>query len=314
MTKRERLSRTFEGEKTDRVPVSIYQHSSVHDRGVAEFTKYTLEFHRKFDPDYVKVMYDELYDTPVNYQFACDPSVWEMLEPLDPHKAAFGRYLESLKRVRDAVDHDTPVIATIFSPFHIAVRLAWSRLPEDCRLREDKVAKGLSAIADSTCALVKAAKEEAGVDGFFLGAFGGEDEWLSAVDYARIATPFDRQILAATKGVPFVFVHAHGEKGAHFDLFAGYDCGALSWEDRQGGPSLKAARERTDKCLVGGIDHVMAQTCSADKVYAQARDAIGSAGSAGFILACGCTFLPGTPDENMLALRRASEDVAKAGN
>jgi uroporphyrinogen decarboxylase len=292
--------------------VSIYQHSTVHNRGVDEFTDYTLKFHKKFDPDYVKVMYDEMYDAPVNYQFATDPSVWGMLERLDPHKAGFGRYLESLKRIRGAVDADTPVIATIFSPLHIAVRLAWSRLPEDCLRAEGEVVKGLSAIADSTCALVEAARREAGVDGFFIGAFGAEDEWLSAADYARIESPFDRQLLASMKGMPYVIVHAHGEKGAHFNIFADYDCGGLSWEDRQGGPSLAEARRRTKKCLVGGIDHVMAETCSADKVYAQARQSIDEAGSEGFILACGCTFLPKTPAENMLALKQASADAAEA--
>ncbi|HEY9053254.1 MAG TPA: uroporphyrinogen decarboxylase family protein [Rectinemataceae bacterium] len=311
MTKRERLSKTFRGEKTDRVPVSIYQHSTVHDRGVEPFVEYTLAFHKRFDPDYVKVMYDELYDTPVNFQFAVDPSVWGMLEPLDPHKAAFGRYLESLKRVRASVDPDTPVIATIFSPFHIAVRLAWSRLSQDCREHGAEVAKGLEAITASTCALVKAARDEAGVDGFFLGAFGAEDSWLSEAEYERLEAPFDRQVLAAMKGSEFTFVHAHGEEGAHFGIFTGYDCKALSWEDRQGGPDILTARSRTDKVLVGGIDHVMAQTCAADAVYAQARDAIAVSGGRNFILACGCTFLPGTPAENMLALKKASLDAAE---
>lgn len=314
MTKRERLAKAYRGERPDRVPVSIYQHSTALDRGVEEFTDFSLKFHKKYDPDYVKVMYDELYDTPVNFQFASDPSVWGALERLDPHKAAFGRYLESLKRVRAAVDPDTPVIATIFTPFHIAARLAWSRLPEDCRLHEDVLVKGLSTISDNTCALVEAIRREAGVDGFFLGAFGAENEWLSAADYARIEAPFDKQILAAMKGADFVIVHAHGEKGAHFDIFKDYDCGALSWEDRQGGPSLAEARGRTSKCLVGGIDHVAAQTCPADKVYAEARQAIEATGGAGFVLACGCTFLPGTPAENMLALKRASEDAGAASS
>jgi uroporphyrinogen decarboxylase len=311
MTKRERLATAMRGEKPDRVPVSIYQHSTVHDRGVREFTDFTLRFHRQFDPDYVKVMYDEMYDAPVNYQFATDPGVWEILETLDPHHGGFGRYLESLKQIRDAVDHETPVIATVFSPFHVAVRLAWSRLKEDCRTDGERVAKGLATIAGNIESFVKAAAAEAGVDGFFLGCFGCEAEWLGEADYTRIAAPHDRRVLAAMKALPLGVVHAHGEKGAHFGLISGYDCPALSWEDTLAGPSLEAARARTGKCLVGGVDHVAAVKSSATAVYDQARDAIARMGGAGFILAPGCTFLPGTPAENMLALKRASQDAAE---
>jgi uroporphyrinogen decarboxylase len=309
MNKRQRLECAIRGGKPDKVPVSIYQHSAAHDRGVDEFVAYTLDFHSKFDPDYVKVMYDELYDTPVNYQFAVDASVWEQLQPLDPHKAAFGRYLESLKRIRDAVPEDTPVIATIYSPFHIGVRLAWKRILEDMCTSPEKVNKGLEIITENLVSLVAAARKESGIDGFFLGAFGAETEWLSLSEYERIESPLDRAVLDAMKGMPFIIVHAHGEKGSYFDLFSTYPCNALSWEDRLAGPDIEKARKRTSKCLVGGVDHVAAQSCLADQVYEQARDAIAKSKGAGFILAPGCTFLGRTPTENMLALRRAAEDM-----
>jgi len=311
MTKRERLMVALAGGKPDRVPVSIYQHSSAHNRGAREFADYTLEFHKEYNPDYVKVMYDELYDSPVNYQFASDPTVWEMLEHLDPRKAAFGRYLQSLKIVRDAVDADTPVIGTVFTPLHIAARLAWTRLTEDCRTDLEKVEKGLSTIADNWVAFIEAARKDTGIDGFLVGAFGGENAWLSESDYQRIASPHDRKLLGAMKGMPCVIVHGHGERGAHFEVFKEYECNALSWEDRSGGPSLGVAKTRTDKCLVGGVDHHMAQNGAESAVYAQAREAIEVMGGADFILAPGCTFLPGTPKVNMLALKRASIDAAE---
>jgi len=311
MNKRERLECAIRGGKPDRVPVSIYQHSTAHDRGVEEFTAYTLDFHRKFDPDYVKVMYDEMYEAPVNYQFATDPSVWEMLEHLDPHQGALGRYLESLKRIRGAVPADTPVIGTVFTPFHIAVRLAWKRVLEDYRTDGDKLRAGLATISSNWVAFIKAARTEAGIDGFLVGAYGAEPEWLSEVDYRKLEAPFDAELLAAMKGMSCVTVHGHGEQGSYFDLFATYDCNALSWEDRQAGPSLDEACRRTTKCLVGGVDHVAAQYCTAEQVYDQARDAIAKTNGTGFILAPGCTFLGGTPAENMLALKRASEDAAR---
>ncbi|MCX7774592.1 MAG: uroporphyrinogen decarboxylase family protein [Rectinemataceae bacterium] len=314
MTKRQRLETAISGGTPDRVPVSIYQHSTVHQRGAREFAEWTLAFHKMYDPDYVKVMYDELYDTPVNYQFATGPEVWELLEPLDPHRAAFGRCLESLKIVRDHVPEDTPVIATVFSPLHIALRLAWNRLGEDLRSHPEQLRRGLRTIADNLVVFIQVAREEAGIDGFFLGAFGAEPAWLSREEYETFEQPLDLMLLEAMRSMPFVIVHAHGEKDSYTDLFAQYPCHALSWEDRLAGPSLAEMRRRTEKCLVGGVDHVVAQrAASPEVIYAQACEAITVTGGRGFILAPGCTFLENTPPENMHALRRAAMDMAEKG-
>lgn len=313
MNKRERLECAAKGGKPDRVPVSIYQHSTVHERGTERFVKFTLDFHKKYDPDYVKVMYDEMYDAPVNYQFVTDPSIWEMLERFDPHTGGFGRYLDCLRQVRDAVPADTPVIGTMFSPLHIAARMAWGRLVADFRNDGDKVQKGLATITANIVDFIAAARKETGVDGIFIGAFGAEPSWLPRADYERIERPFDAQVMAAIKGMPFSFVHAHGEEGSYFDMFEQYDCNGISWEDRQpAGPSIAGARAKTKKCLIGGVNHVAAVTATPAQVYAEAREAIAATGGAGFILAPGCTFFGGTPAENMLALKRASEDAAKA--
>jgi uroporphyrinogen decarboxylase len=250
-------------------------------------------------------MYDELYDAPVNYQFAVDPSVWDLLVDLNPRKGAFGRYLESLKRIRDAVDPDTPVVATVFAPFHIAVRLAWKRLIHDCRTDRDRTRRGLAAIARNQAAFVAAARDEAGIDAFFLGCFGCEPSWLTREEYRDIAAPYDEEVLAAMRPSP-VIVHSHGEDGSYFDIISSYGCEAISWEDRQGGPSLSEARLKTAKCLVGGVDHVSAVAASPDAVRAEALDAIARTGGKGLILAPGCTFLEGTPAANMLALKEAS--------
>lgn len=312
MNKRERVECAMRGGKPDRVPVSIYQHSTVHERGVDRFVDYTLRFHAQFDPDYVKVMYDELYDAPVNFQFATDSSVWELLEDLDPHRAGFGRYLESLKRIRAATDRDTPVIATVFTPFHVAIRLAWRRLLEDCRTDGDRVQRGLEAITRNTVAFVKAAIAEAGVDGFFLGGYGCESGWLAEQDYRHIAAPHDRAVVAAMRAAPFVIAHAHGGARAFVDLYASYDCDALSWEDRHGGWDLEAARQQTTRCLVGGVDHVAVFGAGPALVHAQALEAIRRTEGRGHILSPGCTFLDRTAPETMLALKAAAQEAAAA--
>ena len=67
MTKMQRVLATLNKEETDRVPFSAYVHSTVHQRTPEKFARFTLDFYNKYDPDYVKVMYDELYDMPVNF-------------------------------------------------------------------------------------------------------------------------------------------------------------------------------------------------------------------------------------------------------
>ena len=313
MTPRERLACAMQGGTPDRVPVSIYQHSSVHERGVEPFVRWTLDFHQRFAPDYVKVMYDEMYDAPVNYQFATDAGVWEQLEDLDPHRGGFGRYLESLARIRAALPPDTPVIATVFTPLHVGVRLAWRRLVDDCRGERERTLRGLQAITRNTVALVEAAVREAGVDGFFLGGYGCDSGWLSEAEYREIAAPLDRQVLAAMRAAPFVIVHAHGGAQAFVDLYSSYEADALSWEDRHGGWGLAQARAHApSKCLVGGIDHVAVMAGGAALGRAQALDAIAATAGRGLVLSPGCTFLPGTPQATMHALKDAAVEAAKA--
>ena len=306
MTKRERVLAALKGEKTDRIPYSVYMHSTVHYRTVRKFTEFTLDFHRKFDPDYVKVMYDENYDTPVNFQCVSTPEQWKQLEELDPHIGAFGRQLEVLKRVRDALGPDIPVVQTIFSAFHIGYRLASKRILADWDRDRNAVEQGLAAIAESTNRFAECCLKEAGIDGFFYAAFGCEREWMDQARYREMVMPLDLRMMAPLRHAPILILHIHGERGPMFDLLKDYECDAISWEDRLAGPPIAEARRTTGKCLVGGIDHYAALSCTPEEIVRQGADAISQTGGRGLILAPGCTFFEGTPEENMLAMKRAA--------
>ncbi|MGA2546597.1 MAG: uroporphyrinogen decarboxylase family protein [Rectinemataceae bacterium] len=313
MTKLQRVRAALRGEPTDRVPFSVYQHSNVHNRGAGQFAEYTLAFHKKYDPDYVKVMYDENYDSPVNFQFAVDPKVWGLLEELDPRQGAFGRQMESLKIIKDSVGPDVPVVQTLYSPFHWGVRLAWRQIMAHYREEPELVERGLAVIAKNIIAFGLLALQEAGIDGFLFGAYGCEPSWLGEAEYGHIAMRHDKSVLAALRKGSILMLHIHGEQGSYFDLLKDYECDALSWEDRLGGPSLAEARKRSAKCLIGGVDHVKAATRSKEEVLAEARDAIRQTGGRGFILAPGCTFGDEVKEDRILALREAAESSRSRG-
>lgn len=305
MTKMQRVLATLKGRETDRVPFSIYMHSTVHQRTPEKLAAYTIDFYKKYDPDYVKVMYDELYDMPVNYFHIINIDVWKMLERFDPHIGAFGRQIETLKRVKEEVGPDVPVIQTLFSPFYIGYRLTGRRILEDWKQDPESVRHGIDTIAANTAAFAKAAVAEAGIDGFFFAAVGCEKGWMSEAQFKEMVMPSDLTVLETLSKSPICIVHIHSEKDSYFDLLLDYPCNGISWEDRLAGPTVAEARKRTNKCLVGGVDHYLALKCTPDRIVAQSKEVIEAAGGRGLILAPGCTFFTGTPEANMLALKAA---------
>ncbi len=305
MTKKERVLAAIKGEETDRIPYSAYVHSTVHERTVERFTEFTLDFYKKYNPDYIKVMYDENYDTPVNHQFLRSVELWRKLEEFDPKLGAFGRQVESLKRIKDAVGDGVPVIQTIYSALHVGYRLAGMRILEDWKEDPEGVSQGLKTIALNHNKFVERCATEVGIDGFFFGAYGCEDEWMSQDQYKEMVMPSDKLMIQAVRKGEILILHIHGEKKAFFDLLKDYECDAISWEDRLAGPSITEARAKTDRCLVGGIDHFMAAKCKPEDIVSQGKEAIEAAKGKKLILAPGCTFPDDTPPENMLALRNA---------
>ena len=305
MTKMQRVLATLKMQVTDRVPFSAYVHSTVHQRTPEKFARFTLDFFKDYDPDYVKVMYDELYDMPVNFLHVSGVEVWKLLERFDPHIGAFGRLIESLKRIKDAVGADVPVIQTVLSPFYIAYRLAGRRILEDWKQDPEAVRHGLDTIAANYVRFAESCVKEAGIDGFFYGALGCEKGWMSEAQFKDMVMPSDLAVLNTLSKAPISILHIHSEKDSYFDLLIDYPCGGISWEDRLAGPSVAEAKKRTDKCLVGGIDHYMALKCAPGQIVSQGKEAIQASGGRGLILAPGCTFFDDTPEANMLALKEA---------
>ena len=310
LTKYERMFKTLRREEVDRLPWSVYLHATVHDRGVPNFANYTINFHNRFEPDYVKVMLDENYESPVNFQYAWNINIWDQFETLDPHNGAFGRQLENLKIIKDAVGPDVPVFQTIYAPFSWTRRLNMGFV-EHYRENAAIIDRAVSTITDSTIAFARACINEAGIDGFFYGLFCCDSSWMTEEEFVKWSIPHDKRVLAVLRNAPMLITHIHGAKDIFFDACKDLEGDGLSWEDRAAGPSFPEARKKSEKAFVGGINIQKAVKATPEEVYAEGLDAIEQAGGRGLLLAPGCTFLPGTPVENMFALKRAVYDHAK---
>jgi uroporphyrinogen decarboxylase len=127
--------------------------------------------------------------------------------------------------------------------------------------------------------------------------------------YSQMVRPSDLAVLEALRQAPLLILHVHGEREVYFDQLSDYPCDVLSWEDRVAGPPLAQVRRSStfsNRCLMGGIDHLAAPRSTPEQIARQGREAIEQAGSnGGFILAPGCTFPAGTPEANLQALALA---------
>ena len=309
MTRRQRLFAAVRGEAVDRVPYALWQHSTVHERTAERFTCFTLDYFRKYEPDLVKVMYDQQYDMPVSRHFIGDLRDWRLLEEYEPHTGGFGRQLESLARIREEAGPEVPVVQTIYSPFHLAHKVAGRRILEDWRRDPAAVRQGLDSIAANLRAFAACCLREAGVDGFFFAPIGCEASYMDEAQYVEMIRPADLAVLGALREAPLLILHIHGERQVMFGLLSRYPCDVISWEDRVAGPPLAEARRLTPRCLMGGVDHLAARSLPAEQVVRQGREAVAQAGERGFILAPGCTFPADTPEANLRALQQAVESA-----
>jgi len=311
MTKRERIRAAVAGAEVDRVPYSFWYHFlEIEDKAGEEFIRAEVEFATRHAVDFLKVMHDSPYDMPAAMPEVRKPADWRRLEPLDVRKGNFARHLEALRRIREGLPDDRPMVDTFFHCFAYAQRICTDRPLVLEHLREDPeaVAYGLRVIGETLQRFARLCIGEGVLDGIFLAINGISGEFTDAVTYERLMLPVDRDCLqaAADAGGWLSIAHLHGQD-LHFDLGLTLPLNAVSWSDRAFGPSLAEARAKTAACLVGGVDETRGDHMTPAEIRGQARDAIAQVGPRGLIVTCGCAFPTPTPEANLRAVREGVE-------
>ena len=111
LTHKERIDRALRGEDVDRPPFSFWHH---YKRPTAQLEAQDhLEFHRRYDTDFVKVMND--FDYPRS-----TTGKWYELEPV---KTPYPEQLHTLELVRDGLQGDAYFVDTLYGPYMTAMLL-----------------------------------------------------------------------------------------------------------------------------------------------------------------------------------------------
>lgn len=336
MTKRERVQAAIAFEAVDRVPIGLWPHFTPVDQDVDRLVETHYQFYSDMDMDFVKLMPYGLaciedygpkikkFNLPdqwavVEEPFIQCPSDWEQIRPLDVTKGTYGKLLSYAKGMMDrmrAEGDEAPVIHTVFSPLTTLYKLVgWDCLREALSVAPVMVHTALRTITETTAAYVEA-NLRLGVDGFFFASQLANYKFMDDAGYDQFGEQYDRQVFEAMSGGWFNVAHIHSftqevEKSM-FSRLAAYPAQCINWHDRWVGPGLSEARKLTDKCLIGGINEEQyLNRVPYRELYDHVRQAIGQAGTRGFMLGPGCTIYEDTPLENFFAVRLAAEKYGR---
>lgn len=322
------IEAALEGTKPRRLPFSVWHHLPEADGAATTLAAATVEFYRRYDPDWIKVMFRNSFGIedfgakvtgyhPTRGNFTViDPAIkkpedWRSLKVLPADRGFQGVQLEALRGVKAAIGDEAPIVATIFSPTMIASRLAGNAVfLRHLKEAPDAVRAGLKTISQSIADFGIACLEN-GASGIFYSIIHASRRMLTDDEYAPLDRDFDRPTAKALfERTRFMMAHLHGHE-LMFQRFADYPAHVLNWYDREGGPFLDRARAIVPNiAFAGGIDHrgtLMLGT--AEDIRTEINDAVAQTGGRRLLIAPGCAMPITVPPEKLDAVREAVASV-----
>ncbi len=318
----ERIHAALRSEPVDRVPVALWRHFPNDDLLAEGLANGVVEFQSKYDFDLVKVtpaagypaeMYGASQRDAKNREgtrnYVTRPvnalSDWYKIVPLNGANPVFQRESAAMRRIRQQLGDNVPILQTVFSPLNSAHNLAGERLFDDMRQHGEKVEQALRALTETT---IRFAEESlsAGATAIFFATQMATSKYMSEEEFARFGEAYDLQVLEAIRAKSdFTLLHIHG-LDIYFDRLARWPVQMLNWHDQRTPPTLRQARAKSKIALAGGIDEWgVLSSGSKDEVIAQVHRAIEETQGRGFMVAAGCVTPIDTPDENIRAVLEA---------
>jgi uroporphyrinogen decarboxylase len=328
MTKRERVDAALAGRPVDRIPISLWRHFPDIDLDPAALAEALLDFQRRYDLDFIKLMPNGVYCVE---DWGCETAYqggsigartcvrhavrhiqeWSTLQLLDPSKGALARELTCLRAVARGRGDDAPVLQTIFSPFTVARKAADPTLVQETMQKQPVRLHAALEVISATVEAYVGACLDAGADGVFFATQAATPAVLAPEAHRQFVEPYDLRVLTAARARgALILLHLHGDHPYLPRLAATYPVDALNWHDRRTPPSLAEARAQVSQALVGGLDESGSMiTDSPEAVRSQVRNAVAQCGGRRLIVGPGCVVDLRVPEANLAAARAAVEEL-----
>ena len=287
---RERVDRAVACVDVDRQPFTLWHHFGL--KTAEAHAARTLDFHRRYRTDLVKVMSDFPYPKPAG--------AWYELAVLDN---PFPDQIRALELIRNGLNGDAWFIETVFNPWNVAQKL--SSADEVNQLKNENPQRLLDALGVIAKSEINHARRALalGASGILFSVANANSKEMSVEDYAKFSAPFDKQILAALPNGRLNILHLHVER-EYLSQFRDFPAPIINYSVAVSGIDVEDVRRHFPQVIMGGIDEVRFRHLTEGEMQHEWRMARAQAGPK-YIVAPGCSVPNDSTEDELSRLPKA---------
>ncbi len=305
MNKIERVQAALNGEPVDRVPASFWFHFGPDRVEGHAMAQAHLDYYRRADQDFLKVMNDNRYAL-IGIDQIRRPEDWRSVKPSPISSQPYQAQLDGLREILDAIGDEVPVVTTVFNPYATGNYISARQVTEHLLADPESVSAGLAAVAESLAQFSHACIE-AGAAGLFFSAQGSEIDRFSEEHFQAHIQPHDLVVLQAAQeaGATFNLLHICGQS-VRLAAYVDYPAHAVNWGPQHDNPSLVEGKALLGRTVIGGVDERgPIVTGPRAAIEAEVRATINAMGTTGFMVGAGCTVPNDVAVEHLVWAREA---------
>jgi len=252
MDKIDRMKTVLDGKIADRVPASFWFHFPKEKAHGKETVKAHLEYYRRVNLDFLKIMNEHPYRVDITIQH---PSDWRKIKPAPLSSDFYQAQLDEIKMITDQLGGECLTAITIFNPFSSGNHASGKKVTEHLKMEPESVSIGLKTIAESL-AVFSAACLDAGADGIYFSAQGGEADRFEEDEFLQCIKPHDLTVLNAVKDQSnFNILHICRDK-IRFEHYVDYPGDIINWAaTAPHNISLTEGYHLFKRTILGGMDN-----------------------------------------------------------
>lgn len=300
MDRKEMLAATLSGEDTKGICCGFWYHFNETQKFGEASIKAHIDFYNRVNPDILKIMNEHTF---IIREEIKKPEDWKKVSHIPFNEWKNSALIEEFKAIKKELPNDLPLFATVHgvlvSAYHATETPGNFMNPDNMvsrHLREDPeaVSKGLEVIAESLIELCRAFSD-AGADGIYYAALGGEEYRFSANIFTDYVKYFDNMVIEGIKDTGKISILHICKDKIRLPLYSGIDADIINWDIHDCIYGIDKGRAYfPGKTLLGGFDDrtgILVEGTE-EEIVKETEEIVRKAGKKKLIIGADCT-LPG---------------------